>query len=101
MTAATIIEDRRLRVLKSIQQMGDDRLSEIILTRALRADGYPADFDTIRADFTWLERQGCLRVEKLPTDGRDEIWVGVLTAAGSRVADGIQMIHGVARSLAR
>ncbi len=102
MTVATVlIEDRRLRVLKAIQQMGDDRLSEIILTRALKADGYPADFDTIRADFTWLERQGCLRVERLPTDSRDEIWVGVLTAAGSRVADGVQMVHGIARSLAR
>jgi hypothetical protein len=99
--AVAIIEDRRLRVLKSIQEMGDGRLSEIILIRAMKAEGMPADFDTVRADLGWLERQGCLRIEKIPTDTSEQIWVGELTSTGVRVAEGMQTVTGIARSLAR
>lgn len=97
-----LIEDRRLRVLKSLKEIADGRIGEPVLLRVLKAEGCVTDFDTLRADMGWLEHQGCLRIEKLPTETpNDVVWVAVLSNTGSRVADGLQQISGVAVSLAR
>lgn len=97
-----LIEDRRLRVLKSLKEIADGRIGEPVLLRVLKAEGCVTDFDTLRADMGWLEHQGCLRIEKLPTETpNDVVWVAVLSSIGSRVADGLQHISGVAVSLAR
>ena len=97
-----LIEDRRLRVLKALKEISDGRMGEPVLLRVLRAEGCVTDFDTLRADLDWMQRQGCVRVEKLPTETPNEVvWVGVLTTTGSRVADGVQRINGIAASLVR
>lgn len=100
--AQVLMEDRRLRVLKTLKEISDGRMGEPVLLRVLKAEGCVTDFDTLRTDMGWLEQQGCLRVEKLPTETPHEsVWVAVLTSTGSRVAEGLQRITGVAVSLAR
>nr|WP_298797501.1 hypothetical protein [uncultured Acetobacter sp.] len=98
-TSQALIENRRLRVLQSLHEVGDGRMGEPVLLRVLRLEGCPTDFDVLRADLDWLEHQSCIRIEKLPTETPgDVVWVAVLTATGSRVVDGVQRINGVARS---
>ena len=97
-----LTEDRRLRVLKALREISDGRMGEPVLLRILRAEGCPTDFDRLRADLDWLEQQACLRIERLPTENPgDKVWVAMLTDTGSRVAEGVQRINGVAISLAR
>jgi hypothetical protein len=97
--AAAIIEDRRLRVLMSINEMGNRMLNDEVLLRIVVSSGRATDFDTMRADLDFLERAGCVRVEKLPRQTASDIWVAHLTDAGIRAAECVQKITGVARNL--
>ncbi|GAN97574.1 hypothetical protein Geu3261_0208_007 [Komagataeibacter europaeus NBRC 3261] len=100
--ATAIVEHRRLSVLMSVKQPGDGRISDEILLRVLRADGCAIDYDMLRGDLYWLQQQGCLRIEKLPTGVvGEEVWVAVLTPIGVRVCDGLQHINGIARTMAK
>lgn len=97
--AAAIIEDRRLRVLMSINEMGNRMLNEEVLLRIVASSGRATDFDTMRADLEFLQNAGCLRLEKLPRTTSTDMWLAHLTDAGIRAAEGLQKITGVARSL--
>ncbi|WP_308719207.1 hypothetical protein [Komagataeibacter xylinus] len=97
--AAAIIEDRRLRVLKSINEMGNRMLNEEVLLRVVVASGRATDFDTMRADLAFLEHAGCVRIEKMPRTPSTDMWLAHLTDAGVRAADGLQKIAGVAHGL--
>lgn len=100
--ARVLVEDGRLRILKALKEISDGRMGEPVLLRVLRAEGCPVDFDRLRADLDWLEQNGCLRIERLPTERPgDTVWAAVLTDTGSRVAEGVQRINGVAISLVR
>lgn len=96
--AEALIEDRRLRILKSLEEMQDRRLNEDVLVRMIAASGRPIDIDTLRADLTFLQHQGCVAIEKLPRMHGD-LWVANMTDTGARVGSGVQRLHGVARNL--
>ncbi|MCE2563759.1 hypothetical protein [Komagataeibacter sp. FNDCF1] len=96
--AEALIEDRRLRILKSLEEMQDRRLNEDVLVRMIAASGQSIDIDTLRADLTFLQHQGCVAIEKLPRMHGD-LWVVNMTDKGARVASGVQRLHGVARNL--
>lgn len=93
-----IVGDRRRCVLESLSEMGSHMLNEDVILRAVIESGRPTDHDTMRDDLAFLEKRGCVRVEKLPKiDG--DLWKVVLTPAGLRVAQGIQVVSGVAQAL--
>lgn len=94
-----IIGDRRKSVLESLSEMSSSMLNEDVLLRAVLESGRHTDHDTMRDDLAFLEKRGCLRIEKL-TKATGDLWKVVLTPAGLRVARGEQIVSGVAQALA-
>ena len=96
--ASALIEDRRLRILKSLEEMQDRRLNEDVLVRMIAASGQSIDIDTLRADLTFLQHQACVSIETLPRV-HGALGVVNMTGIGTRGASGVQRLHGVARNL--
>lgn len=96
--AQTIAEDRRLSILKCVSEMATRVLNEDCILRAVAETGRDTDHDLMRDDLAFLEKRGCVRIEKLP-NGSSDVWMVCLTAAGVRVSRGEQIVTGVARHL--
>lgn len=96
--SVTIAEDRRRSVLESLSEMSSCMLNEDVLLRAVLESGRHTDHDTLRDDLAFLEKRGCVRIEKL-TKSDGDLWKVVLTRAGLRVARGEQIVSGVAQAL--
>jgi DNA-binding transcriptional ArsR family regulator len=90
-------EDQRLAVLRTLGEADGYRLNESVLKAALTTMALTVGQDDVRAHLTWLERQGLVRVERLPMPTTGELWVAVLTPAGDDVRRG-RSFPGVKRA---
>lgn len=98
MTLRTIIEkDRRLVILRSLQEDDDYSLNESLLAKVLEAYAHGVPRDVLRADLAWLAEQGLVTVDDLPRPGKEPLMVAKLTSRGADVAEGRARVPGVAR----
>lgn len=95
-------EDRRLVILRALNEAEGYSLNESILERTLmRVRLGIVDRDMVRTYLLWLERHGLVRVETL-TDGASpgELWLATATELGTAVARG-RAHPGITRPSAR
>lgn len=91
-----LTKDRRLVILRTLSEVAAYSSNEGVLRQALHHIGHPeANKDLIRADLSFLERHGLVRVERLPMPS-GELWVAHLLDDGLEVANG-RPHEGVAR----
>ena len=88
-----LAEDRRLTILRALEQDADYSVNDFVLKRALEQLGHNVSRDMLRADLTWLDDQRLLRLRRLNDDA---IWVAIATEDGVDVARG-RPHPGVAR----
>jgi hypothetical protein len=88
-------EDRRLIILRALNEVSGMTLNETIIKMAVNEFGHNAGRDMVRGDLTWLADQRLVRLEKL-TVPAGEFWVAHLTNDGDEVALG-RAFPGVAR----
>jgi hypothetical protein len=88
-----LAEDRRLTILRTLEQDADYSVNDFVLKRALEQLGHNVSRDMLRADLTWLDDQRLLRLRRLNDDA---IWVAIATEDGVDVARG-RPHPGVAR----
>lgn len=92
-----IDEDRRLVILRLLEQAEQYSLNEALIEKSLARVGVLAQGrDIVRGHLNWLEQNGLVRVEQLPLDGGKQLWVAHATKLGTEVAKG-RTWPGVAR----
>lgn len=95
--AELIEEDRRLVVLRVLQEAADYSLNESLLRKSLEAVRLGiVGKDQMRSMLTWLADNGLVRVEKIGVGETPDLWVATVTALGAEVARG-RIWPGVAR----
>ena len=93
--AELLAEDRRLIVLRALEQATGYSLNEHVLRTGLDAFGHRVGGDILRADLDWLEEHRLLAITRL--DGpTGKLWIASLTNSGQDVAQGRRHV-GVAR----
>lgn len=91
-----IAQDRRLAILRTLEEAPASQLNEGALQHVLGHLGHTVDHDMLRADLEWLRSHNLARVEELDVP-RGKLWIATLTAAGGDVANGRSRHPGVAR----
>lgn len=92
--AETLIADRRLVILRLLDQAPGFTLNDSILYAALAEVGHRATRDQVRTDIAWLGEQQLVSIE--PFDG-GKVQVATLTERGSDVQAGRATVPGVKR----
>lgn len=90
--AALVQADRRLTILKLLEQSDDYSANEYLLQSALGGFGHNCSSDTVRAELAWLAEQGLAHLDE--TGGVD---VARLTRRGHDAASGRARVPGVKR----
>lgn len=89
--------DRRLVILRLLEEAQGYSLNEAVLEKSLAAVGVLAmGRDVVRGQLAWLEQQGLVTIEKLSLDRGGDLWVARATKLGTEVAGG-RPWPGVAR----
>ncbi|MEE2025042.1 VpaChn25_0724 family phage protein [Alkalimonas mucilaginosa] len=83
-------EDRRLVILRSLNEMGGYEANESIINQCLEAYGHSVSRDTVRAEIAWLDEQQLVNLRDVAG-----YMVAKLTARGSDVATGKASVPGV------
>lgn len=91
-----LIEDRRWFVLDAIAQMATRCLNADIILMAIHTMGRPAGVEDIREDLEYLEREGCVTLDRMNVSPGRSLWVATLTAEGLQVRDNTREVPGVA-----
>lgn len=86
--ADLLTEDRRLVILRSLDEAPAKVLNEAVLQAMLSALGHVVGRDVVRADLSWLETHALLRLEHLALGGERKLWRAELRAEGEDVARG-------------
>ena len=84
--------DMRLTVLKLLEQQNCYKLNEYVLHSALKQSAHAVSREQLRAELSWLESQGLVRVENF-----EGITIVELTERGLDVAQGSAAVPGVKR----
>lgn len=87
-----IAADRRLVILKLLEESSGYLCNEYLLRQMLEAFGHTPSQNMLRDDFVWLDMQGLVTVSE--TGG---LFLAKLTARGLDVADGREVVDGVKR----
>lgn len=90
--AALVAENRRLEILRALEQDADYSLNDGLILRVLSMVGLAASADLFRTELAWLEEQGLVRTEHLPG-----MVVVTATQRGVDAARGLARVPGVAR----
>lgn len=85
-----LTEDRRLVILRLLQQMPASRSNSSVITDSMNLWGHHLSRDYVRTQLRWLEEQELLSVEDL-----DGVLVVTLTERGHDVATGAAVVDGV------
>jgi predicted transcriptional regulator len=93
--AEFMAEDRRLVILRSLDEAMEYNLNEQVLKTALHHLGHNVGADIVRAELTYLKDHGLVRVEVIQARS-GELWIVTLSERGQMVARG-QYHPGVAR----
>lgn len=90
-------EDRRLVVLRALQEASDYSLNESLIRKVIETVRLGViGKDQVRSLLTWLQDNGLVRLEKVGVGETPELWVATVTATGAEVARG-RIWPGVAR----
>lgn len=92
-----LAEDRRLTLLRTLEQDPDYSVNDFVLKRALEQLGHGVSRDVLRSEIRWLEEQRLVRVKVMDDGG---IWIVTATEDGADVARG-RRHEGVARPAPR
>jgi len=87
-------EDRRLIVLRALDESGYSA-NETVLRQVTEQFGHHPTRDMLRGDLAFLDENGLVRLEKIPSQS-GEIWIVHLLNSGQEVANG-RPYPGVAR----
>lgn len=87
-----ITEDRRLVILRALQQDAGYSHNESVLQSILAAFGHTVSRDHVRSLVSWLDEQNLVHVEKV-----GDYMVAKLTGRGADVATGSATVPGVKR----
>jgi hypothetical protein len=90
-----LAENRRLIVLRGLQEAIDYTLNEHSLGTVCRHYGNAAGKDILRGDLGFLEQHGLIKVERIDAES-GKLWIATLTTLGGEVARG-RPWEGVAR----
>lgn len=90
--AEMLAEDRRLVILRLLENSGGYRANEYLLHTALPSFGHDVSQDRLRADLAWLEEQSLVHV-----DEQGDVRVATATQRGVDVALGHARVPGVKR----
>lgn len=93
-----LTKNRRLAILRFLDEDADYSLNTSVLQSALEAIGHGVSRDVVEADAAWLAEQGLATLEKLDMA---PITVLAITARGHDVAAGVAVHPGVDRPLPR
>jgi repressor of nif and glnA expression len=85
-----LTEDRRLVVLRLLQEMPANRSNSSVIADSLNLWGHHVSRDYVRTQLRWLEEQGLVSIEDL-----DGVLVVTLTERGHDVATGAAVVDGV------
>jgi len=85
-------EDRRLVILRVLQESGAFTTNEYMLQSMLERLGHAASGDLIRTDLAWLSEQGLIDVDVVA-----DVHIAKLLARGEDVARGRTTVPGVKR----
>ena len=85
-------EDRRLVLLRLLNDAPGAKANTYVLATGLRAMGHECSQDQAETDAAWLEEQGLVSVDKL-----DGVRVVQLRSRGADVAEGRARVPGVKR----
>ncbi len=94
--AEVLAEDRRLAILRTLEEAPGSQLNEGTVHHAVSYLGHKVAQDVVRADLGWLQQHNLLRIEKLQVPS-GELWLAKLSGAGADVARGLSQHPGVAR----
>lgn len=87
-----IAADRRLVILKLLEESSGYLCNEYLLRQMLEAYGHTPSHETLRNDFVWLGMNGLISANE--TGG---MFLAKLTTRGLDVAEGREVIEGVKR----
>lgn len=90
--ADLLAEDRRLTLLRLLDQAPASQANTYVLTSGLRDLGHNCPQDQVETDAAWLAEQGLVTVVEQP-----DVRVAALTARGADVAAGRARCPGVKR----
>jgi hypothetical protein len=90
--AKTMREDRRLVLLRLLNQAPGNEANTYVLATGLRSLGHNCSQDQVETDSAWLTEQGLVKVKEL-----DDVRIVQLTSHGADVADGRAHVPGVKR----
>ncbi|MGD8388169.1 MAG: ArsR family transcriptional regulator [Desulfobacteraceae bacterium] len=85
-----IQEDRRLVILRTLEEDPGYSLNESVIQSVLNALGHSVSRDRVRMDLAWLVEQGLLTIEHVLS-----VQVASLTQRGADVATGLAVVPGV------
>lgn len=92
--AAHIAADRRLAILRFLEESPEYRANLYLIQRLLGEIGHAASLDSINADLAWLAEQGLIELETVGGVG-----IPQLILRGLDVACGRAIVPGVARPM--
>lgn len=92
--AQHLAADRRLAILRILEDSAEYRANVYILQRVLADVGHSVSLDTINTDLAWLAEQGLLELETV-----GGVNIPQLLARGIDVAGGRAIVPGVARPM--
>jgi len=84
--------DRRLVILRTLEEDAGYRLNESVIQSCLQALGHDVSRDRVRTDLQWLAEQGLVELETVVS-----VLVATLTQRGSDAACGRAVVPGVKR----
>lgn len=87
-----VAADRRLIILRSLEQDLGYSHNEAIIQSILGEFGHRCSRDLVRTDLVWLQEQGLISLEDL-----SGIYVATISQRGVDVADGTATVPGVKR----
>lgn len=90
--ADLLIADRRLVILRLLEQAPDYRGNAYLLQSALEGFGHAVGMDRLVTDLHWLMEQGLAQFETVGSVG-----IATLTQRGADVANGRSVVPGVKR----
>lgn len=90
-----VAEDRRLVILKLLEEDQGGSHNHAVLQEALRRWGHTMSRDQVKAELAWLEDQGLVTVQKVGEG--NPYHVATITDRGCDVATGAASVPGVKR----
>lgn len=86
-----LAEDRRLVILRFLNEAVANTANEAILETAVHGIGHVVTREDIRSDLEFMQSRGCLTIEWFAY----KVMVAKLTRRGQYVVEGKEVVHGI------